>query len=300
MLENKRLLNQQKLYVFAEVFKKNSISKAAEALKMTQPAVSTIIKQISTHYQVKLFDVINKQLSATPAARLLFQEWQKLEVALTNLDQEMQNFLGGTSGDLKIAMVSSAKYFIAEIIQNFLEKHPGIKFHCDIKRLEQISQLVEDNAVDIGIITDPERNTRLAQHKITDNSLIFIAHPKHHLSNKIPLSFGDIAGEAFITREQHAAITQSLLQLFDQHHTNLNILFEIDSTEAVKQSVIAGIGIALVPKLAVINELQAGLVRELHVENVDLHNEWFIMTSKRLERLQIIQQFIEAVVKAPL
>ncbi len=293
---NTRLISERKLYVFAEVVRQGSITNAANKLCMTQPAVSTIIKQLEDHFAIKLFNIVGKKIQLTPAAKVLYEQSFLVQQALDNLHQQIDRYKKGLVGDIRIIMVSSAKYFIPRAINTFLLDFPEVKFHCDIKRRENIISGIKNNDYEIGVLTDAPYNQHIARTHLGKNRLIFIAHPKNLLVKKKKITINDLAKQIFIAREQNAVISQYLFKLFDEHKMVPNILFEIDSTEAIKQAVISNLGIALVPEISVINEIKHGILKELATKNLLLENQWFLLSDNRRDSI-IVNNFINYVKK---
>ncbi len=294
-----RLISEQKLYVFSEVVKHNSITQAARQLCMTQPAVSTIIRQIEEHFDVKLFDLIHKRIHLTPAAMTLYQQWANVRASIENLHQEMDHYKDGISGDIRIVMVSSGKYFVNKAMHLFLKDHPHVRFHCDIRRREPLIAAIENNTYDVGILTDAPYRTELARFAIGDNPLIFVAEPKHPLLQKDEVVIEDLQYEKFIVREPAALITQILLKIFNDSNITLDTLFEFDCTEAVKQSVISGLGIALVPQVCVRKNIEHGMLQKIPVQGINIINQWHVISNQNIQKQRLIQRFLSYIKKNP-
>lgn len=299
MDSKKPTLPIQKIMMFAETVRQQSITKAAEKLCVTQPAVSTSIKQLEQYFGTKLIEVVRKKIQFTPAAHLLYKHCEKVMIALDNLSLDMESFDSGNSGELRIVMVSSGKYFIPEIIYSFLQHHPKVSFSCDIKRREVITESMENNLYDIAILTDPQHSQHVSQHFLMENPLVFIAHPDHPLAMEPDVSLKSLAEIKFIMREPTALISQILFDLFNKNDLPLDVIFEMDSTEAIKQSVISGLGIALVPRLCVKNELKHGILRIINVPSTTLQNKWFITCSKATEKLTLFKNFLSYLKNSP-
>lgn len=288
-----KLAQEQKLCVFAEVMRCESITEAANSLCITQPAVSTIIRQLEKYYEVKLIEVINKKIYFTPAAKVLYEQWSKLHIAIDNLHYEMNQFNSGIRGKIRIAMVSSAKYFIPQVMCNYMQKYPDIRFDCDIKRRQDILPLLEKGHYDIAILTNPDSSISFHSYFFGNNKLIFIGKPNHSLFDKKSVSLHDLATENFVIREQSALITQNLFDLFNKHQLNMKILLEIDSTEAIKQAVISGLAIALVPEICVAVEIKYDILKEIQVKNINQKNNWHVVCNKNFHDISLIKNFIE-------
>ena len=282
----------QKLRMFAEVVRQNSITKAAEQLCITQPAVSTAIKSLENYFDIKLIEVISKKIHLTAAAHVLYQNWLDVEVSMENLRLEMESFHSGVAGELRIVMVSSGKYFIPEVIHRFLQSYPNVRFSCDIKRRDFITEAMENDMYDIAILTDPPHSQHLSHYFLRDNPLVFIVHPEHHLAQNKLLTIKDLENIPFIMRESSALISQILMSLFEKKNIDLNVLFEMDSTEAIKQAVISGLGTALVPKFCVETEISYGILKILPVQKINLTNRWVLTCAKYTENLKLFQHFL--------
>jgi len=283
----------KKLRMFIEVMRQNSITKAAKALCVTQPAVSTAIRNLEEFFAVTLIDVISKKIHFTAAAHVLYKSWLDVEVSMENLEREMEAFHSGTAGELRIVMVSSGKYFIPQVIHRFLQVYPNVRFSCDIKRRDFITQAMEKDLYDIAILTDPPHSQHLSQYILHENPLIFITHPKHPMTQKKVLTIQDLNDTPFIMRESSALISQVLMELFVEYDIKLNTLFEMDSTEAIKQAVISGLGIALVPRFSVETELSHGILKELPIKDINLKNNWVLTCAKYTENLNLFKNFLK-------
>ncbi len=283
----------QKLQMFGEAVRQQSITKAANELCVSQPAVSTGIKQLEQFFGMKLLTVVRKKIHLTMAGRVLYENWLSIAVSSENLHFAMKSVHAGATGEMRIVMVSSAKYFIPQVINKFLKSYPQVRFRCDIKRRDIVIDAIENSKYDVAILTNPPHSQFFSQHFLYDNRLVFIAHPNHPLVNKANLSLLDLENTPFIIRESSALISQMLFDIFSKNNLSLNILFEMDSTEAVKQSVISDLGVALVPEFCVKTEIAYGILKILDVENILLKNQWFLICGKQTENLSVFKNFLK-------
>lgn len=289
----RHILPMQKLAMFAETVKQGSITKAADKLCVTQPAVSIAIKQLEQFFGVTLIEVIGKTLHFTAGARILYRNWLEMVVSQENLLLAMESFHEGITGELRLVMVSSGKYFIPKVIHQFLQTYPNVLFSCDIKGRAYITEAMKNNIYDIAVLTDPEHDQSLSQYYLQDNPLVFIVHKDHPLAKKRSIPLEALEQVKFIMRESSALISQMLFRVFADHNLTLDVLFEMDSTEAIKQSVISGLGAALVPRFCIENELTYGVVKILKVQNISLQNKWALICSKSTEKLVLFKNFLE-------
>jgi LysR family transcriptional regulator, low CO2-responsive transcriptional regulator len=284
-------ISSQKLYIFSQVVKFKSITAAANHLHMTQPAISNIIKQLEKHFACSLVEIVGKRLQLTPAGKTLYQEWQNIHADYELLYQHMESLKKGLSGRIHIAMVSTGKYFIPSMIANFLKQFPHVDFACDILPREKIIDALAEQKCNIGILTDAAIDDRFDTFALGDNPLVFIAHPEHPLAKQTELTFNDLCSASFIIREPTAVIGKYLLNLFQSHGAKPQCLFEIYSTEAIKQSVMQNLGIALVPNMSIVREVAHGDLCILNLKKIKLVNQWHMLVRRQRYQSQLIKNF---------
>ncbi len=151
---------------------------------------------------------------------------------------------------------------------------------------------MDNNTYDLAILTDPPHSPHLSQYTLRDNTLVFIIHPAHPLAQKKSVTLSELEAVPFIMRESTALISQMLLELSVHNRLTLKTLFEMDSTEAVKQAVISGLGTALVPRLCIERELKYGILKLLNIDGIQLCNKWVLTCAKYTEHLKIFQNFL--------
>ncbi len=284
-----RMVSQYKLSVFAAVVKHGSITQAAKALYLTQPAVSSIIKQIEEHFDVKLFEMAGKKLKATPAAEIIYEEHFKIDQAFNHLQYRLSEYRDGLAGKINISMVSTAKYFFLHVVGEVMKHYPKIDFHCIIQSRETILKQLASNDIQMGIVTDPPHSKELISEALWNNPLVFIAHPEHPLASLTTVTPDALFEHAFIVRERNATISQYLYQACEATAHELKIVFEIESTEAIKQAVLNNLGLALVPELAVRNELATNMLVTLDVPECKTGNQWVSLVPKCYEHDALVK-----------
>ena len=284
-----------KLFVFAQVARFSSVSKAAEVLAMTQPAVTNVIRQLEQHFQTKLFELVAKQLRLTIAGSNLLHCWTELDISYRNLYAAMAADDQHNVGCLSIAMVSSAKYFMPRLMAQFKQQYPLVELQCKTMHRSRLIAAVCNYEVELGVLTDAPVNENTQSICLATNELVFIAHPQHPLAACNKVSVTQLRSENFIVREQEALISQRLFGLCASAKLQPNVVLTLDSTEAIKQAVAANCGIALVPAISIARECQYGDLVRLAVTRIQLSSQWTLLYAKPYARNHLLQSFMQYV-----
>ena len=297
MIGHNKLINPKKLNIFSVVSELRNITHAAQKLNLSQPAISNSLLSLEQFFDTKLYEVIGKEVVVTSAGKRLLKHWPKLESCYQKIFDELNEIKQGEQGDISIAMISTAKYFMLTLIKNFSEEFPKVNISCQIFDRNQIVENLLTNRFALGVMTEPPHHHALTSIRLGENPLVFICSPKHEFSGQSNILFESLSKQKFITREYSAQITQNLYRLFEQHQSTPNISFSINSTEAIKEAVIEDLGIALVPYLSVADELKSKKIIRVDFDTQALNNNWYIIFVKNKILDQASQAFIEVTKK---
>jgi len=281
MLAHNDLINPKKIHIFAVVAETRNITHAAQKLHLSQPAISNSLATLEEFFTAKLYEVKGREIIITHAGKMLLKHWSCIESCYQTMHDELRAIKAGDEGEINLAMVSTAKYFVPSLIKNFAVTFPKVQFDCQIINRNQIIERLLNQQTSLGLLTEPPHHHDLLNIKLGANPLVFICHPNHRLARKRKVSFDDLAKEDFITREHAAQITQNLYKLFERHKREPNITLTINSTEAIKEAVIENIGIALMPCLAVYRDVSAKKIATIKFDTKTLTNNWYVTCVKQ-------------------
>lgn len=293
MIGHNKLINPKKLHIFSVVAELCNLTHAAQRLNLSQPAISNSLLSLERFFGTKLYEVVGREVVLTSTGKRLLKHWSKLESSYQNIFDEFDEMLQGEQGDILIALISTAKYFMLKLIKNFSEKFPKVNFSCQIFDRNEILENLLSHRFNLGIMTEPPHHQALTSIRLGENPLVFICSPKHEFANKSNIIFESLSKQKFITREYSAQITQNLFRLFEQYQSSPNVSFSINSTEAIKEAVIENLGIALVPYLSVARELEAQKIIRIDFDTKALTNNWHIIYVKNKILDKASQTFIE-------
>ncbi len=293
MIGHNQFINPKKLHIFSVVSELRNITHAAHKLNLSQPAISNSLLSLEQFFDTKLYEVVGKEIVVTPTGKRLLKHWSKIESCYQKLFDEFNEIKQGEQGDISIAMISTAKYFMLTLIKNFSESFPKVNFSCQIFDRNQIVEHLLTYRFALGIMTEPPHHHALTSIRLGENPLVFICSPEHAFAGKSNILFESLSNQKFITREYSAQITQNLYRLFEQHQSTPQISLSINSTEAIKEAVIEDLGIALVPYLSVVRELKSKKIIRVDFDTQALNNNWYIIFVKNKTLDQASQEFIE-------
>ncbi len=250
----------RRLQVFHSVAKHLSFTKAAEALHMTQPAVTFQVRQLEEYFNTRLFDRTHNRISLTEAGKRVYEIGGRIFELYAEMDHAIKELTGEVSGVLIIgASTTIAEYMLPALLGDFKSKYPDVNVRLKVSNTEGIVSMVESNVIDLGVVEAPVANKNLAVELCKKDQLVAIVAPNHPLANKEKLSVEDLTGNPYICREEGSGtreVINEYMQEVGASPAELDIIMELGSPEAIKGAVEAGIGIAVLSKATLIKELK--------------------------------------------
>jgi len=281
------------LDVFASVAKNKSITKAANELFMSQPAVSIQVKKLQEHFDIDLIEVIGKQLYLTDAGVELYNSQKKIKNELKVLEMALDELKGVMKGRLSIVVVSTAKYFMPYILGEFRNESPQVQISLKVTdRIEVTSQL-KDNECDLAVFSQLPDGVPVEYIEFLSNPLVVAASPKLDIAKKKKISWKELEKYDFLIRETGSGTRLVMESLLRKEKINPKIVMELSTNEAVKQAIMAGIGISLVSRYSLTNEEIMGKISVLNVEGLPYVNSWKLVYPKGKKLSPVARSFIE-------
>lgn len=269
----------KQLKLFLALAETGSVTGAARVMHITQPTASMQLKDLSTAIGLPLFEIIAKKVYLTALGNELAETARRMTVEWEAFEQHVSSIKGYTKGSLKIAVVSTAKYFIPKIIGSFCEKYPEIDISLEVLNRDGIIKRLEQNMDDIYIMSMPPLNIEIEDEIFMPNPLVIIAAKNHPLSNQKNLDLHQLKNERFILRELGSGTRMASTIQFKKKKFVPNIRLELGSNESIKQAVAAGLGIGLV-SIHALNDYQGfDDIAILNIEDFPIHSNWHIVRS---------------------
>ncbi|WP_404326162.1 LysR family transcriptional regulator [Cobetia sp. UIB-001] len=292
------LLNRltfRQLQVFQAVHRQQSYSRAAEQLGLTQPAVSAQIRQLEQALEQSLFKYAGKTLHILPAADALANSVQSIFGEVSSLQMELSEIAGTIRGELNLAAVSTAQYVVPHILARFRARYPEVSVRLRVcNRGQALERLAErrDDLVIMGMVPD---DANLAFMPILDNELIPVVWPGHPLLEVKGITLEDLAQYYMLMREPGSGTRTAFEEFAARERVSLPHTLELGSNEAIKQGVMAHLGVAILPRLAVQLELASGLLASPSLPGFPLRRSWCTVYPKDRYPTPVTELFLRFV-----
>jgi DNA-binding transcriptional LysR family regulator len=272
------------LKTFEAVARCGSISRAATELHLTQPAVSMQMKQLEEQIGLALLEQVGKRMFLTEAGQALQGHAGDIAARMVDLNASMDQFRGLERGLLRLAVVSTANYFLPRLIAEFNRRHPGVRVSLQVANREFVLSALADNGTDLAITGQPPDSLDVVAQHFMDNPLVVIAAPGHPLAAQQAVPLQRMAQETLVVRESGSGTRASMERHFAAHGVTYRPGCEFGTNEALKQAVRAGLGLGVVSLQTIELELQAGCLVVLPVEGFPVVRQWYVLhrTHKRL------------------
>lgn len=285
-------LNQ--LRIFTQVVKSGSISKAAEALDLTQPAVSIQLKNLQRHFDVPLTETIQKKLYVTSFGKDIARAAENLIVEAEQISSKTKALQGALSGQLRISVVSTGKYVIPYFLSSFLSKHQGVELNLDVSNKQGTLLHLRENEIDFALLSTLPKNISVETEDLMRNELYLVASSELHIPRS--RSQNDLLRKlTLIFREDGSATNQAMTQFLETNDITVFRKIQLTSNEAVKQAVIAGLGVSILPMIGIRQELASGRLKIIPMKGLPLKTTWRLLWHRDKKHTPVAAAFLEHV-----
>jgi len=281
------------LTIFGAVVKHNSITRAAEALHMTQPAVSIQLKKLQEALDVELIQVIGKTLHLTEAGEELYQIQQELNERFEGYEAFISQLKGGLKGKLAISAASTAKYFLPYLLGEFQKKYPLVDISLKVTNRNEVLEHLNRHEFNLAILTQVPSKADLEAIPFLENPLVMAAPPGHPLRDQNQINVRDLREETFIFREPGSGTRMVMEKYLEKHGLRPNVAMELGTNEAVKQAIMAGIGVSLISELSLGPYLEMDRICILDVKGTPISTQWHILYHKDRTHSPAAKNFID-------
>jgi LysR family transcriptional regulator, low CO2-responsive transcriptional regulator len=278
---SRRPLTVRQLEVLDAVWREGSVTSAAAALHLTQPAVSMQIRQLEEQLEIRLFEPVGRGLQITEPGRELAAMATDLLLQIDEFSGAARELAGVRRGRVRLGLVSTAKYFAPRLLAQFLKSHPGLDIKLNVYNRENIIAELKAYAIDLGIMGRPPEGGDLIGTPFAPNPLGIVSAPSHPLSLRSQVLPEELEKEAFIVREPGSGTRMAMDRFFTELGVTIDPVMEADSNETIKQAIMAGIGIGMLSLHTVRLEMAAGRIALLRVPGLPLPRQWFVVHSRQ-------------------
>jgi DNA-binding transcriptional LysR family regulator len=275
------------LRIFLKVVETRSVTRAAEELHLTQPAVSVQLQKLQQQFRIPLTEVIGNELYITDFGHELADIAKKVVDELNTIHQRAEAHMGYLAGKLTISSVSTGKYVMPYLLGDFLKRHPAIDLGMDVTNRQTVIQHLERNEVDFALVSVLPEHLRIEREELLGNTLYMVRAPgvfeDRDSMEELPL----------ILREKGSATRQETEDHLKEYSTRLGKQLELTSNEAVKQAVMAGLGYSIMPLIGIQNEIEQGFLEIVPQKGLPRQTQWNLVWLKEKKLSPVAQAYLD-------
>jgi DNA-binding transcriptional LysR family regulator len=272
----RRRITFRQLETFSAVARLGSFTKAAEALHLTQPAVSIQIRQVVDVVGMPLFEQNGREITLTAAGEELQSAVRNLDDVWNRLESALDALKGLKRGRLRVALVTTAKYFLPRMLGTFCRQYPDIDIELEIGNREKIIGRLRGNEDDLYVMSYPPTETDIVSYPFLDNEYVVIAPATHWAAGK-SVTLEKLATEHFLLREQGSGSRQIVDQYLGERGIELNVRLSLASNEAIRELVASGMGLSILSRHALGEQPERDGLTLLKVKNFSLSRPWCVV-----------------------
>jgi LysR family transcriptional regulator, low CO2-responsive transcriptional regulator len=272
------------LRVFEAVARLGNFTHASRELHIAQPTASVQVRKLSETVGLPLFEHVSKSIYLTDAGERVLACCSDVFRALSQLEETLGQMRGLASGRLQLAVTSAARYFAPRLLGAFIQRYPGIDASLQVHNRSTLIGRLGGNEDDLYMFGEPPAEHEVVVQAILPNPLVVVARSDHPLAHEKSIAFARLAVEPFLLREAGSETRMVALKLFKQHGLAPKVRMELSTNEAVREAVLAGIGVSILPRYALGREPEESALFCLDVEGFPVESHWHFVypTGKRL------------------
>jgi len=286
----------RQLRVFSSVARHLSFARAADELHLSAPAVSMQIKELERQVGLPLFDRTGRSVSLTTVGEYVLAHARRVLSVMKDAEDMVASFRGLQGGQLNVGMVSTAKYFLPRMLAQFRAEHPRVELRLQVgNNRSQLVALMQNNDVELTIMGRPPRELATRAEPFAPHPHVLVTAVDHPFARMERVPAEALAGEGFIVREPGSGTRAALDEFMHAHRINMPVVMVMDSNEAIKQAVMAGMGVSLLSLHTLGLELQHGMIATPEVEGLPVMRRWHVVhkLAKTLSpAAQALRQFV--------
>lgn len=283
-------LNQ--LRIFLKVVQTESVTKAAEELFLTQPAVSIQLKNFQDQFDIPLTEVVGRKIYITDFGREIAEAAENIINQVHAINYKTLAYKGQLTGQLKISVVSTGKYVMPYFLSEFMKKNAGVELNMDVTNKYKVLESLENNSVDFALVSILPTAQNVEKLDLLQNKLYLVG------SERIPMKKGSSTKEIFenlplIFREKGSGTRQTMEKFFSDNNISVLKRMELSSNDAVKQALLAGLGYSIMPIIGIKNELQNKELEIIPIKELPIKTTWSLIWLKGKNQTLVSAAYLE-------
>lgn len=284
------------LHIFVSVVEKKSFSRASEQIHLSQPTVSTHIKELEAHFQCRLLDRLGKVTEPTRAGVILYDYAKRMLALKQETHSAMLDFLGHTKGQLIIGgSTIPAGYILPRMMGAFKIAFPDVSIHMTVGDTGQMTRAVKDGELELGLVGAKINDPDIVQEKLIEDEMKLVVPSGHEWADRESVTCKALLSQPFIAREQGSGTWNTVLSGMEKAGVDVSRLepaVTMGNSVSVIQGILNNVGISILSTIAVTEELARGRLHALSVEDLDLSRHFYLTLSRKRTRSPICEKFI--------
>jgi len=289
----------RQLEVFSAIARHGSFTRAAEELFLTQPTVSMQIKKLTDTVGLPLLEQVGKKIYLTDAGRALEAMARQLFEQFENFEMTLADLKGLKQGRLRLAVVTTAKYFAPRLLGPFCQQYPGIDVSLKVSNRERVIERLAENQDDLYILGQPPEEIDAVAEPFLENPLVVLAPANHPLAGKKKISLKRLVDEPFLMREPGSGTRKAVERLFAERNLIMKVRMELGSNEAIKQAIVGGLGLSVLSRHTLALDAPMGQLAILDVEGFPIERHWYAAYPAGKQLSVVARTFLDYLKQAP-
>jgi LysR family transcriptional regulator, low CO2-responsive transcriptional regulator len=285
-------LHQLRIYLI--VTETLSITKTAEKLNLTQPAISIQLKNFQDQFDYPLIEIINKKIQVTGLGKEIAIAAESIISEIDNINYKSQNYKNKLAGHLKIAIVSTGKYIMPYLIADYLKENIGVDLTMDVTNYSKVLSSLLQYEIDFALISHDPENIKFEKFELISNELFLVGN---NTMTSPTIGNKSVSDSTFLFREEGSRTRLVMENFITKNKIKIKKKIELTSNEAVKQAVIAGLGVSIMPLIGIRKEIENGTLKILPMKGLPIQTTWRLIWLKEKKLSPIAESYLNYLTK---
>jgi DNA-binding transcriptional LysR family regulator len=280
------------LQIFLKIVQTESVTRAAEELHLTQPAVSIQLKNFQDQFEIPLTEVLGRKIFITDFGREIAEAAENIINQVYAINYKTSAYKGQLSGRLKISVVSTGKYIMPYFLADFMKQHPGIELLMDVTNKNKVVESLVNNEVDFALVSILPTAVKIEKMDLLQNKLFLVSNKKTIFKKGVSITdiFNDLP---LIFREKGSGTRQTMESFIERNNISVLKKMELTSNEAVKQALLAGLGCSIMPMIGIRSELQNNELQIIPIKGLPIKTTWSLIWLKGKKHSPVSLSFLD-------
>lgn len=282
------------LRIYLKVTETLSITKTAEKLNLTQPAISIQLKNFQDQFDYPLIEIINKKIQVTGLGKEIAIAAESIITEIDNINYKSQNYKNKLAGHLKFAIVSTGKYIMPYFLSEYLKQNSGVDLTMDVTNYSKVLSSLLQYEIDFALISHDPENNKFEKFDLISNELFLVGNSA---MNTTTIGNKSITDSTFLFREEGSRTRLVMENFITKNKIKIKKKIELTSNEAVKQAVIAGLGLSIMPLIGIRNEIENGTLKIIPIKGLPIQTTWRLIWLKEKKLSPIAESYLNYLAK---